>query len=203
MKLNDIINAASICLPYLKSVHHHLIIDQAVSSDTEIQGIKIKTTNNITGHALSKTETPDNVFAIKLDFNSKVKGIKGKANVNIRSSLILSLNQYEEIHKLEESHKLDKFLDLVFMDFANMQRTMLYQSDLKIKAPGSTYERLLGNQVYGSKLLIPCKINLEGLSELEISVLEASARICLSSLDNLTHIFRDLYFPYLKHQNVA
>lgn len=207
MKLSNIIEASATMLPSIKNIQSIKIIQSEVSTDTEVQGIKIKTDNEFIGHALYKTDKPDEAFAIELKYFSNIKGVKGRSKLTVFSDVLINLTPYEEIKKFETNEQMSKFLDLLHADLGHMQKRMLHYSELKVKTPSPAYDRLIMNQTYGSKLIIPAldefKSNLIGLSELEIGVLEASARICLSSSDHLYHIFSNLYFSSMKHSNAA
>lgn len=195
MELQALIKASSAMLPSLVNIQAILVMrgDKALESSET----KVKTNTHFNGFALVNINNPSEVKGLSIELTSTVKGIKGKPHLNVRSSLILSLNDFEAIKQAPSEEKLDVYLGILFRDLAHLQTQLLFKTDLRVKQSSEAYSRLLGNQTYGSSLIIPSKDEFKEkmaqLTEVERDSIEASTQICNSFSDHLYHIFNDLY----------
>lgn len=198
MELNLMIRAAAIMMPSIKNVQQKLIMSNSKHSKGQGDS-RISTNNHFDGYGLIKVDQPDDVFAIHITTSSNIKGIKGKANINIRGFVTLHLDKYDVLKEMPTHECLNKFIDLLYVDLAQMQNALLHQTNLRIKKPSAAYSKLLSNYKSGvSEIIIPnldkFASQVSELTELEHNTLEASSQICLSFIHDLSLIFSDLYW---------
>lgn len=194
MQLQDFISASAVMLPSLRNIQSILVMQGEEVNVGQLTNVN--TVTYFTGHAQVVSNEPSAVKSLTIDVAATVKGIKGKANLNVRSTVMLSLAKYEDIAKKPREDRLDAYLEMLFIDLAHMQSQLLHATQLRVKSPSQAYSRLIGNQGYGSSLLIPSKEHLsevmEQLTDVEKCTLEATTCICLSFTDTLYHIFNEM-----------